>query len=218
MKANFTQVMGWIGLSEGGYVNHPNDPGGPTDRGITQATFDAWNRRHGYPRRTVKGISRETAEAILASQYFAPVRFDDLPPGLDYAVVDWAVNSGVHRAAVELQRLIGATPDGIIAEHTLAALVGQDIPGLIIAYCNRRMAFLRSLRTWKTFGKGWRLRVMGAQDGPQDSDIGVIDRAVRLSRNADNIPAPVTAAPGKATAAPGWFSALLALLIGRMVR
>ena len=114
MKQNQAVVLDWIGLSEGGYVNHPKDPGGATDRGITQRTYDAWNRLHGRPLRPVRGISKDEANAILVSQYFAPVKFDQLPSGLDYAVVDFAVNSGTSRAAKELQKLLGVAADGII--------------------------------------------------------------------------------------------------------
>ncbi|MXD08468.1 glycosyl hydrolase 108 family protein, partial [Escherichia coli] len=61
MKSNLTQIQEWIGMSEGGYVNHPSDPGGATDRGITQATYDSWNRRKGVSMKTVKGISKQEA-------------------------------------------------------------------------------------------------------------------------------------------------------------
>lgn len=160
MKQNTAQVLAWIGLSEGGYVNHPRDPGGPTDRGITQATYDAWNRQHGRPPVPVRGISKATAEEILVAQYFAPVRFDDLPAGLDYAVVDYAINSGPSRAVRDLQRLVGVTADGIMGSKTLAAIAAApDHDRLIEDYCASRLAFLKDLTTWADFGKGWSDRV-----------------------------------------------------------
>lgn len=212
MRANFATVMGWIGLSEGGYVNHPSDPGGPTDRGITQRTFDAWNKRNGYPLRPVKGIAKETAETILAAQYFAPIRFDDLPSGLDYAMADFAVNSGVAKAAKTLQKILRVTQDGIVGEHTLAALIGEDVQEIIVKLCQARMSFLRRLSTWTTFGKGWKARVMGRVDGAQADDIGVIDRAVRLARGAERIPAPTVTAPGKTPATLGLADLILGIL------
>lgn len=214
MRDNFKQVMDWIGISEGGYVNHPRDPGGATDRGITQRTYDAYCDRHGLKRQPVRGIGKATAEEILASQYFAPVRFDDLPSGLDYAVADYAVNSGVSRAAKALQRIVGVTPDGVIGEITLAAVAGRDTADLIVALCEERMRFLRRLPTWGTFGKGWTARVMGTQPGVQAGDIGVIDRAVRLAGGRPGIPAPVTPAPGKALPGGGFWAALAAIVKG----
>ena len=214
MRENFDLVQGWIGLSEGGFVNHPKDPGGATDRGITQATFDAWNRLHGYPQRAVRGISRETAEAIIAEQYLEPIRFNDLPAGLDYAVADFAVNSGPSRAAQELQALLGVEADGVIGVKTLAAIRGKNIPPLVIAYCAERMGFLRRLSTWRTFGGGWTARVEGREPGVQPGDIGVVDRAVRLAQARKDIPAPTVAAPGKAAPAPaqGLWPAILQFL------
>ena len=159
MKSNTQQVLRWIGLSEGGYVHHPKDPGGATDRGITQSTYDAWNRARGRPKRPVRGISKAEAEEIIVAQYMTPVRFDELPSGIDYAVADWSVNSGPSRAAKELQKLVGVAADGIVGAKTVAAVEKRDQVELINAYCNRRLQFLRSLKTWKTFGKGWQKRV-----------------------------------------------------------
>lgn len=214
MKANTDQVLAWIGLSEGGYVNHPKDPGGATDRGITQRTYDAWNNARGRPKLPVRGIGRAEAEQIIFEQYMKPVSFDALPSGLDYAVADFSVNSGPSRAVKVLQRLIGASQDGIVGQQTLAAVRSRDPAELIVAYCQARMTFLEGLETWNTFGKGWQARVMGQQTGVQNGDIGVIDRAVRLARGAQRIPAPVMAAPAKAriedTAEATWISKALA--------
>ncbi|SET74711.1 glycoside hydrolase family 108 protein [Paracoccus homiensis] len=172
MRANTEKALAWIGLSEGGYVNHPDDPGGATDRGITQRTFDAWNRSQGRPARPVRGISKFEAEAIIVSQYFQPVRFDDLPSGLDYAVADWSVNSGPSRAAKELQRIVGVAQDGVIGQQTLAAVARGSTTQIINAYCDRRMSFLRSLKTWGTFGRGWSSRVQAVRERSIDMAMG----------------------------------------------
>ena len=197
-RINRDQVLDWIGLSEGGYVNHPDDPGGATDRGITQRVFDAWNAAQGKPARPVRGIPESEARAILAAQYLDTVRFDDLPAGVDYAVADYSVNSGPGRAARVLQRVLGVPVDGVIGAVTLAALAQRDPVQVIVAICEERMRFLRGLRHWPTFGRGWTTRVMGRDDGIQERDIGVIDRAAMLARNAPTIPAPVTPTPGRA--------------------
>ena len=196
MKQNQEAVLGWIGLSEGGYVNHPKDPGGATDRGITQSTYDAWNKRRGVKKRSVRGISKEEADQIIVSQYFVPVQFDQLPPGLDYAVADFAVNSGPRRAILELQKLLpGIDRDGVMGNKTLAAVEAANLQDLIAAYGKARMAYLRGLKTWSTFGKGWSIRVEGKTPGFQVLDIGVIDRATMMARksvaNVADIPPPV---------------------------
>lgn len=200
MRLNRDQVLDFISLSEGGYVNHPRDPGGATDRGITQRTFDAWNAMKGLPARPVRGISEQEARDILAAQYLDPVRFDDLPSGLDYAMADYSVNSGPGRAARELQRILGIGADGVVGAQTLSAVAAYPggVEALIVALCQARMRFLRGLPTFDAFGRGWTTRVMGRLEGFQADDIGVIDRAIMMHRNAPMIPAPVVAAPGRA--------------------
>lgn len=203
MKQNFNRVMSWVGLSEGGYVNHPDDPGGATDRGITQRTFDDWNQTHGYPVRPVRGISKQTAERILAEQYFAPVWFDRLPSGLDYAMADYAVNSGPARAVKEMQSILGVTVDGVMGVQTLSAIKAHDAVDLILNLCRARMRFLRTLSHWPTFEDGWKKRVMGKEEGAQADDIGVIDRAVLLAGQIENIPAPTVKWDGPVGEASG---------------
>tara|TARA_R110000868_G_scaffold411283_2_gene702847 strand:- start:120147 stop:120809 length:663 start_codon:yes stop_codon:yes gene_type:complete len=215
MRKNYELIQSWIGLSEGGYVHHPDDPGGATDRGITQGAFDAWNRMHGQPLRQVRGISKAEAEAIIAHQYLDKVGADLLPTGLDYCVGDYAVNSGVAQAAKELQRVLGVSVDGIVGAQTLAAANGADVEAVIAALCARRMRFLRGLRTWRTFGAGWSVRVIGKNAGAQANDCGVLDRATRLARAAVIIPAPMQSAPAKARPADrSPLAAFLAQLFG----
>ena len=215
MRANLKQTIKWIGLSEGGYVNHPKDPGGATNMGITQRVYDAWRRNNGQQPRSVREITRNEADTIVVEQYLAPIWFDKLPSGLDYALADFAVNSGVSRAVKFLQRILARRGhdievDGVMGAVTMATITKENDPaGLSIDLCNDRMAFLRRLRTWKTFGKGWTRRVMGEEDGVQDRDTGVIDRAVKLANSE-----PVTSEPKPA---PGKGSGDLASLIERIV-
>lgn len=204
MKANRNLVLGWIGLSEGGYVDHPKDPGGPTDRGITQKTFDAWNRANGRSLRSVRGISKEEADQIIFTQYMQPIRFDDLPAGVDYWLADYSVNSGAAQAVRDVQRQLGLTVDGVLGLVTLAAIRSVDPVDLLAALSARRMSFLRGLKTWGTFGKGWTTRVIGKVAGAQDDDVGVLDRATKLAKGMRkaSIPIPTVAAPHKASPEP----------------
>lgn len=213
MKENLKFTQACIGLSEGGYVNNPRDPGGPTDRGITQKTFDAYNRRQGLPTKPVRGISHELAEKIIEDNYLKPIRFDDLPAGLDYSVGDFAVNSGVARAVIELQKIVKVKADGVIGDVTLAAIERFKPLELIAAYNAARMTFLKTLKNWPDFKTGWTRRVEGEIAGAQIGDIGVVDRSLKLATlglrkgvakapgdfgAGTPIPVPTVATPGKA--------------------
>lgn len=143
---------------EGGYTNHPSDPGGPTNWGIT--IFDY--RKYINARGTADDVRRMTlaqAKAIYKSKYWNAMRCDDLPAGVDYAIFDYGVNSGTGRAPKVLQRVLGVTVDGQIGEATLAALKVRDPKHVVNAVCDERLRFLQALRTWPVFGAGWGRRV-----------------------------------------------------------
>ena len=159
--ANFDKALAYVLEHEGGYVNHPRDPGGETNRGVTKAVYDAYRKVRARPIQSVKYITDAEVKAIYKFQYWDKVQGDYLPAGLDYAVFDFAVNSGVGRASKYLQAVLGVAQDGQIGAKTLAAI---DNPvATINALCDRRMAFLRNLGTFITFGKGWTRRVQGVR-------------------------------------------------------
>lgn len=161
---NISKALEHVLAHEGGYVNHPKDPGGATNMGITQRVYDAYRDRQGQPRRSVRAITSDEVADIYKRQYWDAVRGDDLPSGLDYAVFDYAVNSGPRRAAQDLQRELGVTVDGIIGQITLAAIAKVDVFDLIERLCARRFRFLTGLKNWKHFGVGWGNRVADVQD------------------------------------------------------
>ena len=155
----FDDALAALLEDEGGRVQNPRDPGGRTDMGVTQRTFDAWQGAHKLPRRDVWTITRAEAAAIYRNAYFDPVRFDALPAGVGYCVADEAANSGPHQAAVDLQRALGVTADGAIGALTLAAAAKADPAALIGKLCDARLGFMRRLKTWAMFGRGWSNRV-----------------------------------------------------------
>lgn len=163
MRDTFASVLPLVLKHEGGYVNHPNDPGGETNKGITWRTYAAWRRSQGLPEQSVRHITDSEVRAIYKAQYWDAVRGDDLPAGLDYAVFDFAVNSGPARAAKFLQRQIGVPQDGVIGSHTLSAIPADTI-GLVRSLCDARLAWLRTLRHWGTFGRGWTARVLDVKE------------------------------------------------------
>ena len=158
---NFDKALAYVLEHEGGYVNHPRDPGGATNKGVTQAVYDAYRKMRGRGVQSVKFITDEEVKAIYKFQYWDKVQADHLPAGVDYAVFDFAVNSGVGRASKYLQAVVGVAQDGTIGARTIAAI---DSPVRVInALCDRRMGFLRNLKTFLTFGRGWTRRVQGVR-------------------------------------------------------
>jgi lysozyme family protein len=144
--------------SEGGYVNHPSDPGGPTNFGITLADY----RRYVTPGATaadVRAMKVEEAKAIYRDKYWCAMRCEELPGGLDYCVFDYAVNSGTGRVPKVLQRVLGLRVTGRVDDATVAAARKGDAHTLIQSICDERMRFLQGLKTWPVFGKGWSKRV-----------------------------------------------------------
>jgi len=202
VKENFEIALKLVLLHEGGYVNIKSDPGGPTMRGVTQRVYDAYRDASGLVRQPVKQISAHEIADVYKRQYWDAVRGNELPAGLDYAVFDYAVNSGVNRAIKDLQRVFNLNMvDGIIGLGTIAAIKSSPVPveDQITAYCNRRLNFMKALKTWKVFGKGWTRRVMGSSEGYQKTDTGVIDHAINMSlETPQTLPMPLFSASGKA--------------------
>lgn len=155
MKENYAQALKQVLKYEGGYVDHPKDPGGPTNKGVTQAVYDAWRKKSGLPVQSVRSIADNEVAAIYRQEYWDRISGDSLPSGIDFAVFDFAVNSGVSRAAKTLQSVVGATQDGVIGPATIQAT--KDY--VAMAVTNKRLAFMQSLSIWSTFGKGWAARI-----------------------------------------------------------
>ncbi|KZL18167.1 glycoside hydrolase family 108 protein [Pseudovibrio sp. Ad37] len=216
-KQNFGLVMKWVGLSEMGYVDHPKDPGGATNHGVTIKTLSKW-RGCNVSKDEVKALTKVEAEEILKTWFFDPVRFDELPAGLDYTVVDFSINSGAKRAIEYLQRALGVDDDGVFGRGTMDAVKRAanegDMPDLIKRLNEKRWAYMKRLSNWSSFKNGWTRRVMGDEIGIQDGDIGVIDRSTRLHEQAVGvsaklpIPVPKPAAgkaEGKASLKSNWM-------------
>lgn len=145
---------------EGGEVNNPKDPGGRTNRGVTQRVYNGWRDRNHLPPRDVYDISDNEVEGLFRYQYWDAIKGDQLPRGLGFVVFDGAVNSGVSQSVKWLQRALGVKADGILGSVTLlAAKSALDVDVLIAKVLDRREIFLRALKTFKHFGKGWISRI-----------------------------------------------------------
>lgn len=172
MKKNFDQSLAMVLRHEGGYANHPSDPGGETNKGVTWRTYNAWRSKQGLPSRSVKDITDDELKSIYRQQYWNVIQGDILPSGVDYAVFDFAVNSGPARAAKFLQAIVGAAQDGQIGVITVEAVQKRNAADVVKALCESRLAWLQRLRTWSTFGKGWGNRVRDVQAAATQMALG----------------------------------------------
>jgi lysozyme family protein len=209
--SNFTACLKFTLRYEGGYVDHPRDPGGATNLGITIGTLAAW-RKKSVSKADVRNLRHEEAAAIYRERYWKAVQGDLLPAGVDLAVFDFAVNSGTARAAKALQAAVGVRQDGVIAigGDTLAA-VDKMHPGEIIKrICDNRLTFVKKLKTWGTFGKGWSARISAVRTTATSMVSGGMIKVVAVEPDpeaAAKAPttdvAPQTTSVGKATVVTG---------------
>jgi lysozyme family protein len=165
MKSNFEAAFAHVLKSEGGFVNHPDDPGKATNLGVTQRVWEEWVG-HDVDEKTMRSLTPEMVAPLYKKKYWDKVKGDDLPSGVDYVVFDAAVNSGPGRAAKWLQACVGVEQDGGIGPKTLAAVKAFE-GDLIEDYNKRRLSFLMDLPHWPTFGKGWSRRVASVQNEAQ---------------------------------------------------
>lgn len=158
MKENFDKSLALILKHEGLYIDHPQDPGGSTMKGITLATFTDFKGR-AMSKEELRAISDADVRAIYKSRYWDAVRADELKPGVDLLAFDMAVNKGVGRAAKLMQRAAGVTEDGALGPKSMAAINALDAADFIAKVSEARRDFYKSLKTFPTFGKGWLRRV-----------------------------------------------------------
>ena len=147
---DWTTCIAFTLAAEGGLVDDPNDPGGLTNFGISQAA---------YPNVDIRALTPANASAIYAHDYWTPVQGDALPAGVDLMVFDMAVNAGVGESGKILQRCVGVDADGAIGPVTLLAVKGAHAASLITSLSAAQLAYYQGLSGWTTFGQGWSARV-----------------------------------------------------------
>lgn len=158
----FDRAVSLVLLHEGGFVNHPRDPGGATNFGITRETL---SRARGRPASVedVRRLTRAEAVSIYRRLYWEAVRADELAPGLAFALFDLAVNSGPARAVRMLQQVLGVAADGVLGPLTLASAQAANPAETIRRLTRARLGFLARLTSWPVFGRGWRRRVLSVE-------------------------------------------------------
>jgi lysozyme family protein len=165
VQGYFEDALKLVLIHEGGYVDHPRDPGGATNKGVTLAVFQ---RFFGADRskEDLRAITDEQIQEVYKSGYWDKCKCDDLPAGVDYVVFDQAVNSGPGRSAKWLQAAIGTTVDGGIGPQTVAAARNAAPDATVNTMCDERLTFMQNIRggsLWETFGLGWQRRVDGVR-------------------------------------------------------
>lgn len=131
---------------EGGYVDHPDDPGGETKYGIS---------RRSYPNEDIKGMTLDRAKDIYYMDYWLPLQAFELPDAVQVMLFDMAVNHGKVRAVQILQQAAGVKTDGWLGPVSKAAIKHTPLAELVREITVQRIMFYASLETFKTFGLGW---------------------------------------------------------------
>jgi lysozyme family protein len=161
--ARFSRCLRETLKHEGGYVDHPSDPGGATNLGVTIGTAQAFkldmDRDGDVDKADVRALTVQAVEPVYRAGYWLKAGCHLLPAGVDMMVFDTAVNSGPKRAVAFLQECVVAKVDGDFGAETLAKVATVPPRALIERYSQRRGAFYRSLPTFATFGKGWTRRL-----------------------------------------------------------
>jgi len=165
-RRSFDNCVAMILEKEGGYSDHPRDRGGPTNFGITLRTYADY---HEMPESDVtadmiKNLKQDEAKEIYRAKYWTAARCDDLPPGIDLMVFDFAVNAGVRTSIRILQELAHVTADGSVGPITLAAVRTCEPKDLIKRFADRRLTYYRSLSNYDVFGRGWDARTIAVRE------------------------------------------------------
>lgn len=157
MADNFKKCLEIILENEGGFVDHPRDPGGMTNLGVTRGTYEQFLGRH-VTEEEMRNLTPEDVAPVYKKEYWDRCRCNDLDNGLALFTFDWAVNAGSSKPAKCIQKFVAAKQDGIIGAKTLG-LVAEKTPKDIIEYMyDSRQKHYESLSTFDTFGKGWTRR------------------------------------------------------------
>lgn len=199
--SNYGRALDGMLAHEGGYSNHPSDPGGPTNFGITIADYRMYVNANATAA-DVKAMTIVQAKAIYRARYWDALRCDELPAGVDYAVFDYGVNSGIGRAGKVLRRLLKLTDTTHqVSGEVIEAARRWEAAVLVVAICDERLRFLKSLKTWPVFGQGWGRRVAEVRAA-----------ALTMARAASAPPSQVQTTADEPPAARGLFHAFVSFL------
>jgi lysozyme family protein len=153
----FKRCLELVLKSEGGYINHKDDPGGRTNLGVTQAVWEEWVG-HPVSENDMKALTADKVAPMYEMKYWRTSYCEKLPVGVSLLVFSMAVNSGSGRAVKLLQRCLGLLEDGVIGPKTMAKIQELGAVDLVERYSATRKAFYEGLKLFPVFGKGWLAR------------------------------------------------------------
>lgn len=163
--STFERALAHVLDMEGGWADDPYDPGGPTNYGITLATY-AKDKAIAVTAETfaqlkseLRSISPAAVRRIYYDRYWLAASCPQMPPALAFFHFDAAVNHGVLGSARLLQEAVGATIDGEIGPETLGNGASRPVPDTLALYADVRRRQYRSLSTFWRFGNGWLARI-----------------------------------------------------------
>jgi lysozyme family protein len=163
MQKNYEESFKFVLKLEGGYINHPQDPGGPTNYGVTKKSWEDYKNKK-VSIEGIKSLKESDVIKFYRDKYWDVCKCDYLPSGVDFCVFDYSVNSGPKKAIKSLQKSLGLIADGIIGKNTLFEIENiKDKKSIILMICEERKGFLKSLKEFSIFGKGWLSRVAKVQ-------------------------------------------------------
>ncbi|MDR3414978.1 MAG: glycosyl hydrolase 108 family protein [Nevskia sp.] len=197
---------------EGGYADNPADPGGATNMGITRKTLAAWRKVNPWwtlNKTEVQNLTVAEAQAIYKAWFWDEIQGDKLPLGLANCLLDFAANSGVARAVISLQAVLGLAQDGVLGPITFAAISKKKPDALIRDLCDARLTFLKRLSTAATFGRAWSRRVGEVRA----QSLALVASTPAPAGPGEPAPGPVPLPPAVHTAAP-WGGALVVAGVG----
>jgi lysozyme family protein len=147
---NFGQSFEALIGHEGGFVDHPADPGGETNFGIS---------KRAYPNEDIVGMTLERAKQIYHRDYWSAAGCESVPDALKFQLFDMAVNSGAQASIKTLQLAACTQADGVIGSQTLMAVQSMPAARLVARFNGHRLQLMVRLPTWPTFGRGWAGRI-----------------------------------------------------------
>jgi lysozyme family protein len=165
MANNFKECLELLLKSEGGWVNHPSDPGGETNLGVTKRV---WEEYVGHPVESLKKLTKDDVAPLYELKYWRPCYCEVLPRGLDFVVFSMGVNAGTGRSIKLLQQSLGCVPDGIIGPRTRELISSSNGANLIAKFSEARREYYSSLKNFSVFGKGWLARCDREEDEALD--------------------------------------------------
>ena len=154
MTKNFRDCLDLVLKHEGGYIDHPKDPGGRTNFGVTQRVWEEWVG-HPVTEKDMRELTPEIVAPMYEMRYWRTSYCEKLPRGLDLLVFSMAVNAGAGRSVKLLQDAIGVLPDGVIGPNTMAKINEANVETLIDKFSEARTAYYKGLKLFPVFGRGW---------------------------------------------------------------